>query len=138
MIRIHRGTKKTILTLIFVKNNRFGTMAQALIICFLKYHQLHLSHKILIPTESACNLSMCTLLFASLTKNASLKSYGTFTYLLPDHIHNINMRMYIINASKRGFRHTHNCNRHAWGELADVNIVPPLSETTDCFKVISI
>ena len=42
---------------------------------------------------------MMTLLFAILTKNASFKSNGTFAYLLREHIHNINMRMYITSAS---------------------------------------
>ena len=34
----------------------------------------------------------------TLTKNASFRSYGTFSYLLRAHIHNINMRMYITSA----------------------------------------
>ena len=33
-----------------------------------------------------------------LTKNASVRSYGTFAYLLRAHIRNINMRMYVNSA----------------------------------------
>ena len=39
-----------------------------------------------------------TLLFAILTKNASLRNYSTFAYLLRAHIHNMNMCMYITGA----------------------------------------
>ena len=35
---------------------------------------------------------------ATLTKNASFRSYGTFAYLLRAHIRNINMRRYITSA----------------------------------------
>ena len=39
-----------------------------------------------------------TLLFAILTKNAFLRSYGTVAYILRTYIRNINMRRYITSA----------------------------------------
>ena len=38
------------------------------------------------------------LIVATLTKNASYRSYGTFAYPLREHIRNINMRRYITSA----------------------------------------
>ena len=38
------------------------------------------------------------MIVATLTENASFRSYGTFAYLLRTHIRNINMRRYITSA----------------------------------------
>ena len=59
------------------------------------------------------------LIVATLTKNASFRSYSTFAYLLRVHIRNINMRKYITSARGHelsGRVHAHAYNNYAWAE----------------------
>ena len=59
------------------------------------------------------------LIVATLTKNASFRSYGTFAYLLRAHIRNINMRRYITSARGHelsGRVRAHAYNYYAWAE----------------------
>ena len=61
------------------------------------------------------------MIVATLTKNASFRSYGTFAYILRVHIRNINMRRYITSArghelSRRVCAHVY--NYYAWVECA--------------------
>ena len=61
------------------------------------------------------------LIVATLTKNASFRSYGTFAYLLRVYIRNINMRRYITSARGHelsGCVHAHAYNYYAWAECA--------------------
>ena len=61
------------------------------------------------------------LIVATLTKNASFRSYGTFAYLLPAHIRNINMRRYITSARGHelsGRVRAHAYNYYGWTECA--------------------
>ena len=67
---------------------------------------------------------------AILTKNASLRSYGTFAYLLRAHIFNINMCRYITSArghelSGRVCAHTY--NYYAWACVENKLLITPLS-----------
>ena len=57
-----------------------------------------------------------TLLFENLTINASFKSYGTFAYLLREHIRNINIRRYITSA--RGHELSGRVRAHAYNYYA--------------------
>ena len=70
----------------------------------------------------------------TLTKNASFRSYGTFSYLLRAHIRNINMRRYITSARRQelsGRVRAHAYNYYAWAECAGLQsklLITPLSE----------
>ena len=93
-----------------------GSEATASFACF-GCHQLHLNPKRRIPKES---LKVGKLLIvATLTKNASFRSYGIFAYLLRAHIRNINMRRYITSARGHelsGCVCAHAYNYCAWAE----------------------
>ena len=52
------------------------------------------------------------LIVATLTENASFRSYGTFAYLLRAHIRNINMHRYITSA--RGYELSGRVRAHAY------------------------
>ena len=54
------------------------------------------------------------MIVATLTKNASLRSYGTFAYLLRAHIRNINMHRYIYITSARGHELSGRVRTHAY------------------------
>ena len=75
-----------------------------------------------------------TLQFVILTKNASFRSYGTFTYLLRVHIRNINMRRYITSARGHelsGRVRAHAYNYYVWAEACGLQsklLITPLSE----------
>ena len=59
------------------------------------------------------------LIVATLTKNASFRSYGTFAYLLRAHIRNINMGRHITSARGHelsGRVRAHAYNYYAWAE----------------------
>ena len=61
------------------------------------------------------------LIVATLTKNASFRSYGTFAYLLRAHIRNIYMRRYITSARGHelsGRVHAHIYYYYTWAECA--------------------
>ena len=82
-------------------------------------HQLHLN------TNDGCQRNQLKvgkpLIVATLTKNASFRSYGTFAYLLCAHIRNINMRRYITSARGHelsGRVRAHTYNYYAWAECA--------------------
>ena len=80
----------------------------------LKCHQLHLSPKRRISTESAKGWKDIDSRNFNL-KNVSFRSYGTFAYLLRAHIHNINMRMYITSA--RGHELSGHVPAHAYSYM---------------------
>ena len=86
---------------------------------FLGCHQLYLNPKPRIPKESA-EVGK-PVIVTTLTKNALLRSYGIFAYLLRAHIRNINMRMYISSARGHelsGRVRAHAYNYYAWAECA--------------------
>ena len=61
------------------------------------------------------------LIVATLTKNASFRSYSTFVYLLRAHICNINMCRYITSARGHelsGRVRAHTYNYYAWAECS--------------------
>ena len=61
------------------------------------------------------------LIVATLTKNASFRSYGKFAYLLRAYIRNINMRRYITSARGHelsGRVRAHSYNYYSWAECA--------------------
>ena len=76
----------------------------------LRCHQLHLNPKRRIPQESTEGWK--AMIVATLTKNASFRSYGTFAYLFRAHIRNINMRRYITSA--RGHELSGRVRAHAY------------------------
>ena len=93
-----------------------GSEATASFAC-IGCHQLHLNSKRRIPKGSA-EVGK-PLIVATLTKNASFRSYGTFAYLLRAHIRNINMRRYITSARSHelsGRVRAHAYNYYAWAE----------------------
>ena len=97
-----------------------GSEATASFAC-LGCHQLHLNPKQRIPKESAEDWK--DMIVATLTKNASFRSYGTFAYLLRMHIRNINMRRFIPSARGHelsGCVRTHAYNYYAWVECTCV------------------
>ena len=71
---------------------------------------------------------------ATLTKNASFRSYSTFAYLRRVHIRNINMRRYITSARGHelsGRVRAHAYNYYGWAECAGLQsklLITPLSE----------
>ena len=61
------------------------------------------------------------LIVATLTKNASFRSFGTFVYLLRAHIRNNILRRYITSARGHelsGRVRAHAYNYYAWAECA--------------------
>ena len=60
------------------------------------------------------------MIVATLTGNASFRSYSTFAYLLRVHIRNINMHRYITSAHGHelsGRFRAHAYNYYAWAEF---------------------
>ena len=92
-----------------------GSEATASFAC-LGCHQLHLNHDGYQRNQLKVGKP---LIVATLTKNASFRSYSTFAYLLRAHIRNINMRRYITSARGHelsGRVRAHAYNYYAWAE----------------------